>query len=303
VYLHQGITYVINHFDHVKGVVRASREIVNYYTRARSNKSTQILRVEDTSQVGCTRVGYGILKISEQVTVYDRKLVSTEKSLGIVALDLPELEYETQGLWIEIPEKVRDIIESRFLHFMGGIHAMEHAAIGIMPLLVMTDRNDLGGISIPHHGQTNTATVFIYDGAQGGLGVYRQAFNNADQLIERTLEAIDDCTCETGCPACVHSPKCGSGNRPIDKFSARTILEMIQNRDGAIPVSSSPMGTPIIGVGPGEKTGPEAIDPMIQSVKKKPPLRYGVLDIETRRSAKQVGGWHKAHRMGGSCAV
>jgi DEAD/DEAH box helicase domain-containing protein len=32
-------------------------------------------------------------------------------------------------------------------------------------------------------------------------------------------------------------------------------------------------------------------------------LRYGILDIETRRSAAEVGGWNKAENMGVSCAV
>jgi len=32
-------------------------------------------------------------------------------------------------------------------------------------------------------------------------------------------------------------------------------------------------------------------------------IKYGVLDIETRRSAQEVGGWHNAHKMGISCAV
>ena len=32
-------------------------------------------------------------------------------------------------------------------------------------------------------------------------------------------------------------------------------------------------------------------------------LRYGVLDVETRRSADEVGGWHKACDMGVSIAV
>ncbi|MEH0022291.1 MAG: DEAD/DEAH box helicase [Desulfobacter sp.] len=296
VYLHRGNTYVITHFDHVKGVVRAKQETVNYYTRARSSKTTRIISVSDTCRAGGTRVGYGTLKITEQVTGYDRKLVSTGKSIGIVPLDLPELTYETQGLWIEIPDTVREALEVRRMHFMGGIHAMEHAAIGIMPLLVMTDRNDLGGISIPYHGQTGRATVFVYDGAPGGLGLSRQAFDNAALLIQRTLEVIADCPCDTGCPACVHSPKCGSGNRPIDKFAAKTILEMICR-------------------GEGEPQGPE---PRIQLPGNAPdslltspgtpetsaaPERFGVLDIETRRSAKQVGGWHRADRMGVSCAV
>ena len=30
---------------------------------------------------------------------------------------------------------------------------------------------------------------------------------------------------------------------------------------------------------------------------------YGVLDLETQKSAQEVGGWHRAHKMGLSCAV
>jgi DEAD/DEAH box helicase domain-containing protein len=33
------------------------------------------------------------------------------------------------------------------------------------------------------------------------------------------------------------------------------------------------------------------------------PRRFGVLDIETRRSAEEVGGWNRANRMGVSVAV
>jgi DEAD/DEAH box helicase domain-containing protein len=39
------------------------------------------------------------------------------------------------------------------------------------------------------------------------------------------------------------------------------------------------------------------------SLQKNATLRYGVLDIETRRSAAEVGGWNKAENMGVSCAV
>ena len=289
---------MITHFDHVKGVVRGKEEIVNYYTRARSSKHTEILEVKDTRLVGNTRIGYGTLRIREQVTGYDRKLVSTGKSIGIVPLDLPEMTYETQGLWIEIPDRVREDVEMRQMHFMGGIHAMEHAAIGIMPLLVMTDRNDLGGISIPYHPQTDRATVFVYDGAPGGLGLSRQAFENAESLMRRTHEAISDCPCDTGCPACVHSPKCGSGNRPIDKFAAGTILEMMLKGSGDAQLSPVKIHSSV---------HPETSFDLSRETKSSdtpyPPERYGVLDIETRRSAKDVGGWHRADRMGVSCAV
>jgi DEAD/DEAH box helicase domain-containing protein len=143
VYLHQGRSYVVTRFDHEKGSVEVIPKEVNYYTRAWSSKSTRIIGTECQKTVAGTRVGFGRVRITEQVTGYDRKLVATGRSIGMVPLDLPRLEFETQGLWIQVPDGVRDRIESDRMHFMGGIHAMEHAAIGIMPLLVMTDRNDL----------------------------------------------------------------------------------------------------------------------------------------------------------------
>jgi DEAD/DEAH box helicase domain-containing protein len=333
VYLHQGKSYVIVRFDHVKGLIEAKQEDLPYYTRARSSKSTRIIKQLDSCMVGGTRVGFGTLRISEQVTGYDRKLVSNGKSLGIVPLDLPKLEFETQGLWIEIPDLVRDKIESERLHFMGGIHAMEHGAIGIMPLLVMTDRNDLGGISTPFHPQTGKAAVFVYDGIPGGLGLSKQAFDQAEILLKRTFDVIASCPCETGCPACVHSPKCGSGNRPIDKFSSKKILEMILTGNigesffdlpfSQVLETDQPENTKQPGdINPSENINqPEFINqnkvtnqindtnqfndtsqPNLASFGKSEP-RYGVLDIETRRSAQEVGGWNKAERMGVSCAV
>ncbi len=299
VYLHQGLSYEITRFDHAKGVVWAKREELPYYTRARASKSTTIILAQDSCTVRGTRVGLGMLRITQQVTGYEQKLVATGKSLGVISLDLPKLEFETQGLWIEIPDWVRDRIESEFLHFMGGIHALEHAAIGIMPLLVMTDRNDLGGISTPFHPQTGKAAIFIYDGVPGGLGLSKQAFNRAEALLQRTFDAIVSCPCKTGCPACVHSPKCGSGNRPIDKFSARKIVEMILAGHETEPFQSivslsSPPGSPA----------------QLPDIKSSTPVQarnptpwYGVLDIETRRSALEVGGWNRAECMGVSCAV
>ena len=300
VYLHRGQTFVVTLFDHLKGVVRAKKEKVNYYTRARSSKNTEIIHVEKTCQVKGTRVGFGKLKIREQVTGYEMKSVSGRKSLGIVPLDLPELTYETQGLWIEIPDWIRQRIERNHLHFMGGIHALEHAAIGMMPLLVMTDRNDLGGISIPFHPQVKKAVVFVYDGVPGGLGLTLQAFDNAVTLMQRTYEAIRDCPCDTGCPACVHSPKCGSGNRPIDKNAAKQMLQMLleqtsKQEESALAPATHPPVFPDVAVLKKERHEKR---PGLVS-----PKRYAVLDIETRRSAKQVGGWHKAERMGVSCAV
>ena len=139
-------------------------------------------------------------------------------------LEAPPQIFETEGLWYVIPESCRQRLEEDFVHFMGSIHACEHTAIGMLPLLVMADRNDFGGISIPLHPQTGLACVFIYDGLPGGAGLTRQAFGHARELLEVCAAVIEACPCEDGCPSCVHSPKCGSGNRPISKTGALRLI-------------------------------------------------------------------------------
>jgi len=289
VYLHRGKTYVIEDMDMGALAVRARRARVGYYTRPRGSKDTEILEVLGTRACLGTRVHFGRLKVTEQITGYEKRAVRGGKLLGITPFDLPPLRFETEGMWYEIPHAVRVGCESEYLHFMGGIHAFEHAAIGMLPLLVMTDRSDLGGISTPMHPQVNGPAVFIYDGMPGGAGLTRQAFEQADELLLTTLRTIGECPCETGCPSCVHSPKCGSGNRPIDKHAARYVLESI--RTGAPPATATKEVT----------VTPSA--PFATSTSRRPaPRRFGVIDIETRYSAEEVGGWHRADRMGVSVA-
>jgi DEAD/DEAH box helicase domain-containing protein len=286
VYLHRGRTYVITELDHGRGAVHAVKERVGYYTRPRGSKDTEILEVLGRKACFGTRVYFGRVRVTEQITGYEKRSVRGGKLLGIVPLDLPPLVFETESVWFEVGHDIRRRCEEEFLHFMGGIHAFEHAAIGMLPLLVMTDRNDLGGISTPMHPQVEGPAVFIYDGMPGGAGLTRQAFERADELVEATLKTIADCPCELGCPSCVHSPKCGSGNRPIDKRASLFVLEAIRSGD---PKSIEPKEIDV-------NTLP-GID-----MKKPAPGRYGVLDIETRYSADEVGGWSRADRMGVSIA-
>ena len=285
VYLHRGQTYVVTELDLGGKAVRTKRQRVGYYTKPRGSKDTEILEVLGQKACFGTRVYFGRLKVTERITGYEKRSVRGGKLLGIVPLDLPPLVFETEGMWFEVGHDVRTRCEEEFLHFMGGIHAFEHAAIGMLPLLVMTDRNDLGGISTPLHPQVEGPAVFIYDGMPGGAGLTRQAFAMADELVETTLRTIEECPCELGCPSCVHSPKCGSGNRPIDKRAAQFVLEAIRSGDP-------------------KTIKPKEIDVNLPGIdlKRPAPKRYGVLDIETRYSADEVGGWNRADRMGVSIA-
>jgi DEAD/DEAH box helicase domain-containing protein len=325
VYLHRGQTYVVDELAPETGQVLAHKEKVSYYTRARQEKSTEILERHGCRQVLGTTVCHGMLKVTAKVTGYEKRLVKGQQLLTVVPLDLPPLVFETEGLWIEVPDELRHETERLYMHFMGGIHALEHASIGILPLLVLTDRNDLGGISTPLHPQVGKAAVFVYDAVPGGVGLTRQAYVLAEELLRRTRGVVCSCDCETGCPACVHSPKCGSGNRPIDKNAAAFLLGRLtgEPRQHAQAPVTAPKPSPTHAPAGAERHPDEPsphpqfpvdvleFDSLEDAVRdnapgkasRTAPSRFAVLDLETCRSAKEVGGWHNARAMGVSCAV
>jgi len=69
--------------------------------------------------------------------------------------------------------------------------------------------------------------VFVYDGNEGGAGFAERGFAMAAAWLTATAEAILSCECQAGCPSCVQSPKCGTGNEPLAKDGALVLLETL----------------------------------------------------------------------------
>jgi DEAD/DEAH box helicase domain-containing protein len=203
---------------------------------------------------------------------------------------------------VDIPKSTVSLLEKNKYHFMGAIHALEHGMIALFPLLVLCDRNDIGGISCPFHEQTEHASVFVYDGYPGGVGLSKEAYEKIDALLQQTRVTVESCQCDTGCPSCVHSPKCGSGNRPIDKRACLYLLADILERENT---SEEPGYNQTIS----PLYIPQSItkDTTTQVLIKKGldilPEKYGVFDLETIRSAEEVGGWGRVDKMGVSVGV
>lgn len=289
IYLQQGQTYVVSSVEPDVRLVRMRPAVLDYYTRVRSDTDVVVVQVQDSKVVGCTGVHIGTLKVTDHITAYDRIRTRDGETLMQVPLDVPPLTFETQGIWFDIPSDVCRRIADLGFDLMGALHAAEHAAISMMPLFVLADRNDLGGLSTSFHCQTGRAAIFVYDGVPGGAGFCEQAFARAAALLRDTQSTVRRCACDQGCPACVHSPKCGSGNHPIDKAGAVSLLDLLQ-----LPPSGrlkNMASTPPAPAGP---TPP---------AHRRPVLHFGVFDLETQLSAQQVGGWHKAHRMRVSCGI
>ncbi len=293
IYLHRASPYVVERLLIDKKDVIVRRTDLKYMTQVRSEKETEIIRITKSQPKGQFVVKFGELKVTEEITGYEKRRVPGQELIGVFSLDLPSQTFETVGLWIEIEPIIKRVVEKRGLQFMGGIHAVEHAAISLFPLFALCDRNDIGGISYDFHPQVGKAAIFIYDGYPGGVGLAQRGFEVILRLLCQTLDLIKKCPCDQGCPSCIYSPRCGSGNKPLDKKGAIVILEALT---GLISLADIPLvDTQLKGIAcqVNEKRASE----------KGGQNRILYFDLETQRSAAEVGGWQNVHLMMVSVAV
>ncbi|MDD1720270.1 MAG: DEAD/DEAH box helicase [Methanoregulaceae archaeon] len=231
VLLHQGEKYLVSTMDLTQHIVRVSPTDVDYYTKPLKSVNVRILDEQRQRSACGTSVVFGEVEVTETYTAY--KVIHGDTTIGIEPLDLPPLTFRTKAIWFGLPPGAAEHTTMAGLDLAGGLHALEHAVIAMMPFEVMCDRWDLGGLSTPAFGETGSPTVIVYDGYEGGIGLTENAYSLFEEIVLVTKDMVSGCGCEKGCPACVYSPKCGNDNQPLDKVAALMLLSDMVGGEGA----------------------------------------------------------------------
>ena len=231
VHVHQGRAHVVTSLDLDASTAFVLRGDPGWATQARSVSTFAIEAVERRVDLGDVALAYGRVRVTAQVTGFLRRLPSGEV-IGTHHLDLPERTLATRGVWWTMTPAALEAAELDDASVPGAAHAAEHAAIGMLPLVATSDRWDVGGVSTALHPDTGLATVMVYDGYPAGAGFTARAFESHATWLGATRDAIAGCRCESGCPACVQSPKCGNGNEPLDKAGAVRLLDVVLRAAG-----------------------------------------------------------------------
>lgn len=228
VYLHQGESYLVDSLDLEDRVAFVHAEDPGYATYPREITDITVTAIGERRDHGVVTLGLVPVSVTHQVIGFLRRRPSGEV-IDFVELDMPEQTLATVAVMYTIaPEALVDSgIEAT--RIPGSLHAAEHAAIGLLPLVASCDRGDIGGVSTAS-GEQGWPTVFVYDGHSGGAGFAERGYRQAGVWLRATLMAIEACECPRGCPSCVQSPKCGSGNDPLDKAGAIVVLQSVLAR-------------------------------------------------------------------------
>ena len=227
IYVHQGRVYrVLGREEDVALVEPGPAKL-----RTRPWEQHRVRILNETRQVadpnGLVDFFVGDVEVGSQIISYDLLRLPGLQFISENPLSLPERILPTQAVWWQLSAAGMAELALPPEVLGGALHGAEHASIGILPLLANCDRWDLGGLSTVSHEQSGKPTVFVYDAQRGGAGFASYAYSMASNWLQATLERVSGCECESGCPRCIVSPKCGNNNDPLHKQGAISVLILL----------------------------------------------------------------------------
>ena len=256
IYLHQGESYFVEELDDVQRVALVTAVSTPYYTEPLLHVSLQVLRTLLTRRVGAVEVGFGEVRVSEQVVGYRRKHLLSGTVLDVQPLTMPEQSYDTEGAWlafdmlefvrargnrIRSAEReaavldalallVRDIDRTTLTNtadWILAMHGAEHALQAVVPLTCGCERMDVGSQFSWLYPAFGRGTIFLYDTCAGGTGISRGAYDEMESLLDMARGLVSECSCAEGCPSCLHSPQCPVRNDGLDKGWTMELLQWL----------------------------------------------------------------------------
>ncbi|MDR2374548.1 MAG: DUF1998 domain-containing protein [Bifidobacteriaceae bacterium] len=227
VYLHQGESFQVTALDLEGGVAMVEASQPPYRTMPLHSSTVQVVERRAGAPGARADWHFGLVDVTAQVTGFMRLRTPGLERIGAEPLDMPPSVLRTAATWVTIPAATLAEAALEAAEVPGALHAAEHAAIGLLPLLATCDRWDLGGLSAAAHPDTGEATIFIHDSVPGGAGFAERAFQRRAELLEAVSGLLAECPCEDGCPSCVQSPKCGNGNQSLSKAGALALVSTL----------------------------------------------------------------------------
>jgi len=235
VYIHDGATYLVRKLDLEGKVAYVERQEVDYYTQPILDSSIRAGAARKTATWQDLNISYGDATVSWMTTAFKKIKFYSLDSIGYGRLDLPPQHLETVSLWMYMDDGVAAYLKQQGKNPVEGLVGLKNVLINILPLFVMCDRQDIGGIV--ESSNTGRPTIFLYDRFKGGLGFCEKAYSLVPEILRGALELIEECPCAEGCPSCVglpilrpaqhQDPDPGHGYPIPDKEASKMLLRRI----------------------------------------------------------------------------
>lgn len=222
IYIHESKQYHVDKLDWERQKAYVHQVEVDYYTDAHTDTSLRVLDVMEEAVVPDGKKGYGEVNVHWQTTKYKKLKFETHENIGFGKVELPELEMHTTAYWWEFPEDIGERLQIEQSILGDGLKALANALQTVVAVYVMCDPKDIRAVPMVRAPMTQKPTIYVYDNHAGGVGFSQKLFHLHEDLKRATLDLIQRCECETGCPSCV-GPILEVGEKGQE--SARVLLQ------------------------------------------------------------------------------
>ncbi|GAB4845369.1 hypothetical protein Ancab_038777 [Ancistrocladus abbreviatus] len=208
VYMNQGKNYLVKELDLSSRNAFCQEADLKYYTKTRDYTDIHVIGGD---------MAYSARDFSVRNTVFDS-----------VELSLPKYSYESQAVWIRVPQSVKTAVERENFCFRAGLHAASHAVLNVVPIYIICNSSDLASECVnPHDTRYMPERILLYDQHPGGTGLSIKIQPLFTEILTAALELLLSCCCagDTGCPNCVQSLACHEYNEVLHKEAAIMIIQ------------------------------------------------------------------------------
>jgi DEAD/DEAH box helicase domain-containing protein len=201
IYLHEGVQYQVEKLDYPEKKAYVREVDVDYFTDASLAVELKVLHVDKEKQSGEIVRQYGEVTVNAKPTIFKKIKLRTHENIGSGPIHLPEEELHTSAYWFSFSEEAaaRKGTNEMQCALLGVANVLIHIA----PIYLMCDPFDIRVYPQVKATHTKRPTIYFYDRYPGGIGLSERLFEVHDELLRRARELIRNCSCLSGCPACV----------------------------------------------------------------------------------------------------
>ncbi|VVB13674.1 unnamed protein product [Arabis nemorensis] len=258
VYMNQGRTYLVTSLDTNKKIALCESADVDYYTQTRDYTKIHVTGGEiayafkaPKNQLEKTTAQAHTCTVNTKWFGFFRIKKRTNEAYDDVDLSLPSYSYQSQAVWIQVPESVKLAVEEKKFEFRSGLHAACHALLHVVPLYVRCNYSDLAPeCPNPQEQGYFPSRILLYDRHPGGTGISAQIQPFFTELLKASLDLLNSCSClaETGCPSCVQNFACQEYNELVHKQAAIMIIQVMIYLRIKLDAESESLATNFLGI-------------------------------------------------------
>jgi len=221
IYQHLGRRYMSMELDLEKKLCRVEPVDVDYYTESEWENRLDLTAEEERRELHGADLRFGPLHVNKQPKLFKKVRERTYENVGYGPITLPPFEYDTTGLSLLPPEAWKQVMDKADRRYMGAaLFGLSYILHRTAPSLCMADVQDIETDVSLHEEEEQRwrSSLYLYDTHEGGVGYAEKVFEKIEVALRLCLRILDECECESGCPACIPPLPPGVNVAEIEQF-------------------------------------------------------------------------------------